>query len=204
MIFFCDLLLPNAWTSWDFLFKRGCTRHLYFFLTYFCSALQWQHEYVLCFSLADYSKHLVLFIELLINSYACAVPDFHVTFFQTMWWQNSVWTDRTRNIALNFFQPTHASQNLMACLISLLDVHLPLLWHVPGNEQKNRFKNVHFVKTTENRKVITNGTYWKIRRGESSAPFYERTLVPSATPKGIKLTLSNTVHWTVILIRLPK
>ena len=33
-------------------------------------------------SLADYSKHLALFIELLIISYACAVPDFHVTFFR--------------------------------------------------------------------------------------------------------------------------
>ena len=155
------------------------------------------------FSLADYSKHLVLLIELLIISYVCAVPDIHFTFFQMMWWQNSVWTDRIQNIALNFFQPTRALQYPIACLVWLLDLHLLLMQHVPGNEQRNRFKNAYFVKTMEKRKVITNGTYWKIRRGESSAPFYEHTLVPSATPMGIELTLSNIVQRTIILLRLP-
>jgi hypothetical protein len=33
-------------------------------------------------SLAYYSEHLLLLIELLVINYACAVPDFHVTFFR--------------------------------------------------------------------------------------------------------------------------
>jgi hypothetical protein len=67
--------------------------------------------------------------------------------------------DRIQNIALNFFQPTYASQDPTARLIWSPDAHLVLPQHIPGNEQKNRFMNVYSVKTTENRKNITKGTY---------------------------------------------
>jgi hypothetical protein len=65
-------------------------------------------------------------------------------------------------------------------------------------------KYVHFVKTMGNRNLITKGTYWKIHRGTPCAPFYEHTLVPSAGPQVMKLTLSTTVQRTLILYRLPR
>jgi hypothetical protein len=63
---------------------------------------------------------------------------------------------------------------------------------------------VHFVKATMNRQLSTKTTYWKTQRGESSARFYDVTLVPSARPMGIMLTPSNIVLWTATLTWLPR
>jgi hypothetical protein len=67
--------------------------------------------------------------------------------------------DRIPSIALNFFQMTDASYSPMICRIQLLDVLLLLLQHVPGNEQKNKSKDVYFVKTMGKWNLITNSTY---------------------------------------------